>query len=250
MRDAGRAQERSGDTEAERDVGLQDPDPTVTVDPDLVLGQKLFVLVDLGREGVDERLHFLERAVGQVSREAAGADERVVHAQARDELEDVKDLLALAEAVEHHRERAELHAPGRQPHQVRRDPVELHQQHADRLRARRGRRAEQPLDGHAVRGLVEERREVIRARDERDALRPVADLGVLLDPRVKVADHGVRVDDRFPVELEDETQHAVGRGVLRTHVDDQRVLAGARDDRVPVLAADEDLRLTHESLPG
>ena len=239
MRDAGRAQERSGDTEAERDVGLQDPDPTVTVDPDLVLGQKLFVLVDLGREGVDERLHFLERAVGQVSREAAGADERVVHAQARDELEDVKDLLALAEAVEHHRERAELHAPGRQPHQVRRDPVELHQQHADRLRARRGRRAEQPLDGHAVRGLVEERREVIRARDERDALRPV-----------EVADHGVRVDYCFPVELEDETQHAVGRGVLRAHVDDQCVLAGARDDRVPVLAADENLRLTHESLPG
>ena len=59
-------------------------------------------------------------AVGEVGRDAAGADEVVVHPQAGDRLEQAQRLLALAPAVDHHRHRAEVHAVRRLEQQVRR----------------------------------------------------------------------------------------------------------------------------------
>ena len=85
--------------------------------------------------------------------------------------------------------------------------------------------AEQPLDAEAVGRLVEERREVVHARAERDALGPGAELHVLLDAGVQVADAAAGLGDRLAVELEDQPEHAVGRRVLRAHVDDDALLA-------------------------
>ena len=99
--------------------------------------------------------------------------------------------------------------------------------------------------------LVEERRQVVHAGDERRALHPGAELHVLLDAGVQVADAAPGLGDRLALDLEDQPQHAVGRGVLRTHVDDDALLDAltvvgrqALDDLVPVAAADgEDLAL-------
>jgi hypothetical protein len=171
----------------------------------------------------------------------------VVHAQARDQLEDVEDVLPLAEAVDHHRQRAEFHTRRRQPHQVRGDPVELHHQHTDRVGPGRDLvlDAEQPLHRHAVADLVEHRRQVVHAGHERGALRPVPVLEVLLDSGVQVPDDSARLDDRLALEFEHQPQDAVRRRVLRTHVDDDALLgAGLVDQCVPVAAGDsEDLAL-------
>ena len=139
--------------------------------------------------------------------------------------EDVEDHLALAEPVQHHRDRAELEAGRRQPHEVRRDPVQLAQHHADDLGAFRHLDPEQAFRGGAVRELVEEVREVIHASHERDALLPRSVLGVLLDPGVQVADHRPARHDGLAVELQHQPKHAVRRGVLRPHVDDEGLLA-------------------------
>jgi hypothetical protein len=72
-------------------------------------------------------------------------------------------------------------------------------------------------------------------------LHPGAELHVLLDAGVEVADARAGLGHRLAVELEDEAEHAVRRRVLRTHVDDDPLLVeGGRlvDEVVPVAAAD------------
>src|SRR5581483_11386972 len=81
--------------------------------------------------------------------------------------------------------------------------------------------------------------------DERDALGPGAELRVLLDAGVQVADDRAQLGDGLTVQREDQPEHPVGGRVLRAHVDDDVLLArtlglvgGGRDDLVPVRPAD------------
>ena len=99
----------------------------------------------------DEVADLVERAGRQVLGDAAGADERVVHPQAGDQLEQVEHQLALAEADRHHGQRADLHAAGGDADQVGGDPVELHEQdpHDLGLLGDVVLDAEQPLDAEA-----------------------------------------------------------------------------------------------------
>ena len=179
---------------------------------------------------------------GRSLRDAAGAHERVVHAQAGHHLEQPQDLLAVAEAVGHRGERAHLEAAGRERDEVRGDALELERDDADQLGARRDvvDDAEQLLDGEDVARLVGDAREVVHARHERDGLGPGAVLEVLLDAGVQVADAAAGLGDRLALQLEDEAQHAVRRRVLRTHVDDDALLLalGGREHGVPVAAGD------------
>ena len=73
------------------------------------------------------------------------------------------------------------------------------------------------------------------------ALDPGAELGRLLDAGVQVADHRLEVDDLLALELHDQPQHPVGRGVLGAHVDDHHVVLalgrGPGRDLGPVAAA-------------
>ena len=236
------AQDRSGDAEREAPVQREVADALEALAPDRLTGEELVVVRQPRAHHGDEVGDLLGPALGEVLREAAGADEGVVHAQAGEELEQVQHLLALSEAGRHARQRAELHATGREAHQVRADPVELHEQYPCHLRTARHLDPEQLLDAHAVRGLVEQRREVVHARHERDALGPGAVLAVLLDPGVQVADHRAGLGDGLALQLQHQPQHAVGGRVLRAHVDDDAVVVlgelGAVEERVPVPAGD------------
>ncbi len=181
-----------------------------------------------------------EAAGRQVLRDAARADERVVHPQAGDQLEQVEDVLPHPDALQEDRCRPELEAERADPAEVRRDPVQLEHQHADDLGPLRDPvlDAEQSLHPKAVRRLVEQRRQVVGAGDERGALRPGPVLHRLLDAGVQVADRRAGVGDRLALKGEDQPEHAVRRRVLRPHVDDdllvEAALAVLGDDLVPV----------------
>ena len=170
-----------------------------------------------------------------------GRMKRVVHPQPGDQLEELQDLLALPEADRHHGQRADLHAAGGQRHQVRGDPVQLHQQDPDHGRPLGDvvGDPEQLLDPEAVRGLGEQRSQVVHPGAEGDALRPGPELHVLLDPGVQVADPAPGLGHRLAVDLEDQPEHAVRGRVLRAHVDDDPLLAeagGLLGDLGPVAA--------------
>ena len=147
----------------------------------------------------------------------------MVHPQAGDHLEQAQHLFTLAPAVEHHRHRADVHAVGRLEQQVRRHAVDLRHHHADPLRALGHLDVEETFDREAVDELVRERRRVVHARDVGAALHVRELLARLLHAGVQVADDRLDAQDLFGVELHHESQHAVRRRVLRTHVDDHGV---------------------------
>ena len=170
--------------------------------------------------------HVVAPARRQVGGDATGADVVVVHPQAGDLLEEAQHLLALAPAVDHHRHGAEVHAVGREEQQVAGHPVELGHQHADPHRPLGDLLvdAEQLLGGEGERQLVEERAEVVHARDVRAALHVRQRLAGLLHPGVQVADDRLAAQHRLALQLEHQAQHAVGAGVRRAHVEDHRLV--------------------------
>jgi hypothetical protein len=105
-----------------------------------------------------------------------------------------------------------------EPHQVVQDARDLIEHGADVLRAQRRRDAEQTLDGHHIRVLVAHHRDIVEPVHVADRLVERLRLGELLGGAVQQADVRVGLLDDLAVELEHETQHAVGRRVLRTEV--------------------------------
>jgi hypothetical protein len=113
---------------------------------------------------------------------------------------------------------------------VRRDAVELDQQHADPLGPGRDVLvdAEQRLGGQREGQLGVQRRGVVHAGDVGAALQVRERLAGLLHAGVQVAEDRLGAHHGLAVELEHEAQHAVGRRVLRPHVDDHGLVFGRR----------------------
>jgi hypothetical protein len=162
----------------------------------------------------------------------------VIHPQAGDRLEHVQAPLPGPERVRHRGDGAELEPAGAEPDPVRRDPVELHHQDPDQLGAGRRLHTQQPLDGEAVDRLVEDRREVVRPRQERDGLGPIPVLDVLLDAGVQIPDDRPAIGDGLAAQFEGQAQHSVGRRMLRAEVQIQPFLVDriAAEHLVPISA--------------
>src|SRR5699024_8040046 len=74
------------------------------------------------------------------------------------------------------------------------------------------------------RNLVGEAAEPVDAVDQRGHLRVVANLGELLVTPVHVSEYRFGGDYLLTVEFENDSEGAVGRGVLRTHVEGHSLL--------------------------
>ena len=84
---------------------------------------------------------------------------------------------------------------------------------------------EKLLEGDDAGPLAEQRADVLERVEVGDRVVPVGVLAQLLDAAVEVAEDRVEVDDVLAVELQDDSQDAVGRGVLGTHVDEHLAVA-------------------------
>ena len=136
-------------------------------------------------------------------------------------LEDLERLFALAEAVEHRRDGADIERVRAQPQQVAGDAVQLGEDHAHRLRARRRFDVQQLLHRQAVAQAVGDGRHVVHAVHVGVELRVGAVLGDLFHAAVQVADDAIGAQNLFAIQLEDDAQHAVRGRVLRAHVEHQ-----------------------------
>ena len=221
---AGGAQQRPGHAVGEQRLLVERRDVAQPLQHDLVLHQDREELVDALGHDLRERADLLLPADRDVLEDAADLEVARVHALARGHLEQVEDLLAVAEAVPEHRDRAEVERGRAEPDQVRHDPVELHVDHAQVLRARRHLEVEDRLDRAAERHRVEVVGEVVHPLDDRDRLPVRLVLGGLLDPGVDVADHRLDVAHDLGLERRDQPQHAVRRRVVRAEVDRQQLL--------------------------
>ena len=165
--------------------------------PDVVLGQQLFVLVEFAGELVEERAGRFLEAARQIFAQAADPQVTREHAEAGEHLVQIEQLLALAEAVHHHGDRADLHAVRAEPDEMAAETLQLGDQHPDLGDAVRhvGFDAEQALDRQAERQTVRLRAEVVHPLDQRNDLLPLLLLGGLLDARVQESDRRIERDD-------------------------------------------------------
>ena len=223
LRHAGAAQRRTGQTDRDRLEARDHADALRPLEPDAVVRQQLLVLADLLLHESAELADLLVPAGRDVERKSADAHRVVGQPRAAVLLEEVEDQLALAERVEEHGHRADVHRVRPEPEAMAGDPLQLGENRPDVMGAARHLELHQLLDRLAVAEVVGRRRDVVHPVGEQDDLRPVAALAQLLDPAVQVADHHVGADDPLAVQAQHDPQHAVRARVLRTHVDHQLV---------------------------
>src|SRR5207248_757965 len=109
------AQRGTGHAVLQRLLAGDHADADRALPPNRVLRQQPLVLVDAPGHLRDELAHAVDPAVGRLLLDAADADVAGHHARARGPLEEVEDLLTLAEAVEEHRHGTQLERTGAQP---------------------------------------------------------------------------------------------------------------------------------------
>ena len=233
--DAGPAQRGAAEPQPDRVPGRDDADVPRALQPDPVVGQELLVLGDFLIHDLAELPDLDVPAGGNVQRKPADAHGVVGQPRAAVLLEQVENELALAERVEEHGHRPDVHGVGAQPEAMARDALQLGENRADVAGAAGHLDLHQLLDGLAVAQIVRGRRHVVHPVGQQNDLRPVPVLAQLLDAAVDVADDDVGVDHPLAVEPQHHPEHAMRAGVLRAHVDDE--LVGVEDGQCRCLAS-------------
>ena len=232
---SGGADHGAGDAHIQHGFQRHKANALGAANPDRVAVQQTFVLVHIFIETVDEFADGFVPAARRFQGESADAEITGHHPLAGEHLEDAEDVFAFAEAVEEHGHRADIERVRAQPHQMAVDAGQLGEHHAHPLRLRGDLHAEQLLHREHIDEIVREVGEVIHAVRKRDHLLVGLHLALLFDAGVKVADIGLRCNNGFAVEFEQNAQDTVRRRVLRTHVEGHqfvvwRALIGLRFD--------------------
>ena len=200
-------------------VEAHDADVDVALLEDAVLGQQALDVVEHLQERIAPGVDVVDQLGRQILVHAADAEILGVHARARGALVEHHQLLALLEAPERRRQRADVHGLRRDVQEMREMAADLGIEHADELGAPRHRDPQQLLGGEAEGVLLVHRRDVVEPVEVADGLQVGLVLDQLLGAAMEQAD--VRIDalDHLAVELEHEAQHAVRGRMLRPEVD-------------------------------
>ena len=151
-----------------------------------------------------------QELVRNVLVEAAHPHEVVEQALAADHLEQVDDLLPLAEHVEERGEEGTaLVDESADRDEVGGDALELGDDDPQVLRPLGDRNTGQLLDGQHVAQVVAHRRDVVQAVGERDDAGVGPLLGQLLDAPVQVAEDRLDVNHYLAIERDPDAEHAV-----------------------------------------
>ena len=236
MINAAAAEHRPRAAVIDRHVAGEHADAGGPLHEDRVGGEQRVVFLDDRRKLVEEGLALRQPAGGQVGGEAADRDVAVGEAGAAGLLEEVEDLLPLAERVEEGTEAAEIEAVGPHPHEVAGDPAELRDQDAEMAGLLAHLIFHELLDGQRPAEVHVHRGEVVHPVGVGNKL-PVGDvLADLLGAAVQIADVGLDLRDDLPVGPQHEPQNAVRGGMLRPHVDEHLVGADVELDNPGIVA--------------
>ncbi len=155
--------------------------------------------------------------------DAADTEPGRVHAEAGDGLDDLVGTLTVGEGKEHRGHGADVLDVGTQVQQVAVDAEELGHHHADEVDPRGHLDAGELLYRKDVGQVVHHPTEVVDPVGVGDVAVPGLALGHLLGATVVIADLGHAVDDLFAVQLQDDAEGTVGRGVVRAQVQEHEV---------------------------
>ena len=218
------AEDRPGATIADGVLGTEHSDPFRALAPDEIVCQQRLVLVQPAGKVVQKPLHTFRKSLWEIPLQPADPEVPVHHALPGDHLEDVEDLLAVTEAVHEQAGDVEVDRRGAQVDEMAGDTRELGQDKPDDLGALRGGDAEQLFDCQDVGLLLDERSQILDPRRKDDVLMVRPGLHLLLKPGVQVADDGLEIEDDLALQLQHQSEHPMGGGVLRAHVEDEGFL--------------------------
>ena len=146
--------------------------------------------------------------------------------------ENFQNFFALAKTIKNRSQRANIQRMRSQPHQMRRDALQLRENCANHARPRRRFHAHQFFNRLAVSQSIRDRGHIIHAVHIRSELLVRAVLGDFFYAAMQISDDAFRADNFFAVELQLHAQHAVRGRMLRTHIDDY--LVRAKNSRLDV----------------
>ena len=203
-----------------------DADIDVPLLEDAVVGEKL---VDVGK-GLQERIaprgDVVDKSLRQILMHAAGTEIVRVQTRPARALIEHHELLALLEAPERRRQRADVERERRDVQDMVQDAADFAIEHADELAADRRRDPEQTLDRETERVLLVHRRDIVEPVEIRDGLK----IGLVLDELFGAAMQkpDMRIDPAhdLAVELRNHAQHAVRRRMLRPEIDGEIAVLG------------------------
>src|SRR5262245_11507153 len=229
------AQIPSGAGTAHHDAGKAPPpgvceldhaDSDVALLEDAIFRQQPLDVVANFEERIAERPDVLEKLWRQVLVHAPDAKIVRVHASARGAFVKHHQLLALLEAPERRRERADVQRLRRHIEEMREQAPDLAIEDADELPAPGHRDAKQLLGCQTERVFLVHRRDVIEPVEIGQRLQIGLVLDQLLGPTVQKTDMRVDALDDLTVELQYEAQHAVSRGMLRPEIEGEVAQGG------------------------
>ncbi len=155
-----------------------------------------------------------------------------MHACAGRPLEEVEAILADLEHPQVWRHRADIHDMRAKVQHVIADAGQLGEKDAQILRADRHFEVQQLLDREHIAMLLRKRRAIIEPVEIRQRLQIGLILDQLLGATMQQADMRIAALDDLAIQLHDEAQHAVRRGMLRAEVDRVVLDRGVAEFRV------------------
>ena len=141
-----------------------------------------------------------------------------MHARARDRFVHVKQIFALAEAINQDVHRTAIKAMAAQPQQVVEQARDFGKHHPDVLGPLGHFQAHHLFNRQAVRVLVAHHGDVIKAIHVGQRLDVGFALGQFFCGTVQQANVRIRTLNHLAIELQHQAQHTVGRGVLRAEI--------------------------------
>ena len=218
---------RSGATQIDRVLWTEIADANAAFLQNLVAGQIGREFLDLAGQALEDQvLALLQPAIGQVTRHAAEAQVVAHHAAARHGLKHVEDQLTLAHCVEQGREEgAQVIEERADREEVVDNTGQLRHDHADVLGAFRRRVlfTQQLFDCDRIGQVVGHRTDVVQPVGVRHVHQVRVALADLLMVAMEITHLRLQRHDGLAFQFDDHAKHAVGAGVLRTHVDDQPI---------------------------
>ena len=160
----------------------------------------------------------LRHGIGQIAINAARPVVRRVHPGSRNRLIDVKQVFALAEAIQKHRHGAQIQTMTPQTQQVRKDAGDLIKHHTDILSAQRHLYAQKFFNRQHVGMLIAHHGAIIQTIHIWHRLQEGPMLGQLFRRAMQQPDMRVGTHNRFPVQLQHQTQNAVSSRMLRPKI--------------------------------
>ena len=160
------------------------------------------------------------------------------------------ELFALFETPQRGRQGADVQRLGRDVQQMRQDAADFGVQDADQLAAIGHVEAEQPLDRETEGMLLIHRRDVVQPVEIGNVLEVGAGLHQLFSAAMQQADVGIDALDDLAVQLQHQTQYAVGSRVLGAEIDGELTvvhLPGMTGSMVEVVG--ENVQLRHGRRP-